>query len=59
MKARAECKLRNGEVNFIVEVKAGMFTEAMDKLKVAVLKEFDHSFEADQWAQVSVIIERE
>ena len=58
MKARAECKLENGETDLVVEIKASTFASAMDGLRVAVLNEFDHSFEANKWASVKIEIIR-
>lgn len=59
MKIRAEMKLRDETVDFIIELKAFTFKEAMSKLTHRVLFEFDHSFSADNWGSVSITILRD
>lgn len=59
MKARAEMRLRDNSINFIVECKAHNVMEAMNKLKDQMSVEFDHSFEADKWATINIRIDRD
>lgn len=58
VKARAESRLKDGSVNFIIEADAGSVAMLMTKLTIHILQMMKESFGAEDWDEINILISR-